>query len=285
MDKLVFLNGTSVNSVIEASDSVPYVVQTDSSGGFGFVGCVLIVMMIVLILLVIILISMELRQNNLRDMVFDVMESMKALEKKIKKPTDEGTHSAWEESKKSDFIHTTPKDNEILSFTSTPNANNSLDIRNTLENGPEEVVVSECGKDAYNTNDSALTGAIAYTYNAAGNPGKPDFVAGLKVNNASYYTQSRRVRLDDISMENAFFILYTDMTVRPNEQQFNVYNNAAYYTRYGFTKIFSFQDKEGYRLDMRGSIKCLRVDSPAKVTKSKNGYILEEKGILIAEER
>jgi len=290
MDKLVFLNGTSVNSVIEASDSVPYVVQTDSSGGFGLIGWVLIFLIIILILLVITLISIELRHDTLRDMVFGIAERLAALEKIIKKPTDEGTVSASKEAekrtiKKSAFTRAASKNNGAASLTRKPNSNHNSDFGNARKTGPEEEISFEDGKDIYYTNDPVLTGAIAYAYNEAGNSGKQHLITGLRVNDSSYYNQSSRVRLDDIPVKDAVFLLYSDMTVRPNEEQFNAYNNAAYYTGHDFTMIFDFQDKEGYQLDMRRPFKCLKVERPAKVTKSKNGYILEEKGILIAEER
>ncbi len=290
MDKLVFLDGTSANSVIEASDSVPYVVQTDSSGGFGFIGCVLIFLMIILILLVITLISMELRQDTLRKMVLGIAERLAALEKIIKKPTDEGTLSASKEEdkraiKKSASTRVASKYNGAASLTRKTNTNHNSDFENIRKTGLEEEISFDDGRNTYYTNDPALTGAITYTYNAAGNSENPHLITGLKVSKLSFYDQSSSARLDDIPVKEAVFILYSDMTVRPNEQQFNFYSNAAYYTRNDFTMIFDFQDKEGYRLDMRGSIKCLKVDRPAKVTKSKNGYILEEKGILIAEER
>lgn len=290
MDKPVFLNGTSVDSVIEASDSVPYVVQTDSSGGLGFIGFILIVMMIVLILLVIALILIELRQDTLRNMVFGIAERLEALEKKIKKPTDERTFSASKEAEKRTvkrvaFNRAASSDNQTASFTGKPNTSHNADFGKTRKNDPPDVISNKVGRNTYYTNDPVLTGAIAYAYNAAGNSGKPHLTTGLRVNDSSYYNQSSRVRLDDIPVKDAVFILYSDMTVRPNEEQFNAYNNAAYYTGHDFTMIFDFQDKEGYQLDMRRPFKCLEVERPAKVTRSKNGYILEEKGILIAEER
>ena len=57
---------------------------------------------------------------------------------------------------------------------------------------------------------------------------KPAFVTGLKVSGVSYYNQREPVSLQELPRDEAVFHLYSDMTVRPDEKVFYVFNNSAF---------------------------------------------------------
>lgn len=81
------------------------------------------------------------------------------------------------------------------------------------------------------------------------------------------------------------FCLYSDMTIKPNEKQFQGFNNAFYYINHDFAMLYEFEDREGYTVELRRPVKCLELLKPAVVSNSQNGYVLKEKGVLIVEER
>ena len=114
---------------------------------------------------------------------------------------------------------------------------------------------------------------------------KPAFVTGLKVSGVSYYNQREPVSLQELPRDEAVFHLYSDMTVRPDEKVFYVFNNSAFYINLDFTRLFDFLDQEGRPVDMQHPMKCLRVERPALVTGGMCHYRLLERGVLIVEEK
>ncbi len=114
---------------------------------------------------------------------------------------------------------------------------------------------------------------------------QPCFLCGLKVTQASHYNPEGTVILREIPREEAMFLLYSDMTVRPDPRIFHIFNNVSYYRTNDFFMIFDFLDQEGRILDLSRSMKCLRTAENALVHRNSNEYTLSRKGKLIAEER
>jgi len=83
----------------------------------------------------------------------------------------------------------------------------------------------------------------------------------------------------------SMILLYSDMTVRPVDRIFNVYNNASYYSVHDLTMIFKFFNRRGTALSMRNSTRCLSLSKPALVVRGRDGYSLDEEGFILAEEK
>ena len=118
---------------------------------------------------------------------------------------------------------------------------------------------------------------------------EPCPISGVKVSESSNYNPNAPATLEEIPEEEAVFLLYSDGTVRPNEQQFGRFNNSSYYASHDFQRIFQFRNRKGGKINMknRKAVKCLKAEKPARVsTSSQNGCLsISEKGILLAEER
>ena len=116
---------------------------------------------------------------------------------------------------------------------------------------------------------------------------EPCPISGVKVSESSNYNPNAPATLEEIPEEEAVFLLYSDGTVRPNEQQFGRFNNSSYYASHDFQRIFQFRNRKGGKINMknRKAVKCLKAEKPARVIESQNGYCVKEKGILLAEER
>ena len=117
---------------------------------------------------------------------------------------------------------------------------------------------------------------------------EPCPISGVKVSESSNYNPNAPATLEEIPEEEAVFLLYSDGTVRPNEQQFGRFNNSSYYASHDFQKIFQFRNRKGGKINMknRKAVKCLKAEKPARVSTSQNGCLsITEKGILLAEER
>ena len=118
---------------------------------------------------------------------------------------------------------------------------------------------------------------------------EPCPISGVKVSETSNYNPNAPAILEEIPEEEAVFLLYSDGTVRPNEQQFGRFNNSSYYASHDFQRIFQFRNRKGGKINMknRKAVKCLKAEKPARVsTSSQNGCLsISEKGILLAEER
>ena len=118
---------------------------------------------------------------------------------------------------------------------------------------------------------------------------EPCPISGVKVSETSNYNPNAPAILEKIPEEEAVFLLYSDGTVRPNEQQFGRFNNISYYASHDFQRIFQFRNRKGGKINMknRKAVKCLKAEKPARVsTSSQNGCLsIAEKGILLAEER
>ena len=117
---------------------------------------------------------------------------------------------------------------------------------------------------------------------------EPCPISGVKVSESSNYNPNAPATLEEIPEEEAVFLLYSDGTVKPNEQQFGRFNNSSYYASHDFQKIFQFRNRKGGKINMknRKAVKCLKAEKPARVSTSQNGCLsITEKGILLAEER
>lgn len=118
---------------------------------------------------------------------------------------------------------------------------------------------------------------------------EPYPISGVKVSESSNYNPNAPATLEEIPEEEAVFLLYSDGTVRPNEQQFDRFNNSSYYASHDFQRVFQFRNRKGGKINMknRKAVKCLKAEKPARVsTSSQNGCLsIAEKGILLAEER
>lgn len=117
---------------------------------------------------------------------------------------------------------------------------------------------------------------------------EPCPISGVKVSESSNYNPNAPATLEEIPEEEAVFLLYSDGTVRPNEQQFDRFNNSSYYASHDFQRIFQFRNRKGGKINMknRKAVKCLKAEKPARVSISQNGHLsITEKGILLAEER
>ncbi len=118
---------------------------------------------------------------------------------------------------------------------------------------------------------------------------EPCPISGVKVSESSNYNPNAPATLEEIPEEEAVFLLYSDGTVRPNEQQFDRFNNSSYYASHDFQRVFQFRNRKGGKINMknRKAVKCLKAEKPARVsTSSQNGCLsIAEKGILLAEER
>lgn len=298
MDNLMLLTKTSGHPASEVAETVPDVVQTASSGSIRLIGLVLIIMMFILALLTITLICIEIRQDTLRKLICSMAKRLERIEKRMIESSSEYEE---EESVSAGNKRTTAKPPATTSLKSGPPVKRSSmsgtvpkSSRTTGSHHRNESRETPLATDTFPDTSSAHKRAetsasesrhTSTTPSYVAPPEKPYPLCGLRVNSSSYYNQNSPVSLDEVPEQEAVFILYSNMTVMPNNRLFNVYNNASYYTNNDFTMIFDFEDKEGYQVDMRRSLKCLKVARAATVINSQNGYLLEERGILIAEER
>lgn len=104
---------------------------------------------------------------------------------------------------------------------------------------------------------------------------EPCPISGVKVSESSNYNPNAPATLEEIPEEEAVFLLYSDGTVRPNEQQFGRFNNSSYYASHDFQRIFQFRNRKGGKINMknRKAVKCLKAEKPARVsTSSQNGW-------------
>lgn len=267
MDKMMFLVKTSDLPSVEAAESVPFVVQTASSAGLRLIGVVLVIMLVILTILTITLIMIEMRQGTLSKRIYAMAKRLERMEERMLGDDNDLTAETLASA---DPIH------RGMNYDAAQTAVTKLQ--------PDE---SAFGDDSP---DDAKAADVKTVPQTSGHPiaapsEKSYPIAGLRVNVSSHYNLHSPVNFDEVSIQDAIFILYSDMTVQPNNRQFNVYNNASYYTTHDFNMIFDFEDREGYPVDMEHSLKCLKVAKHATVINSKSGYLLDEKGILIVEER
>lgn len=270
MDNLMLSTEISGHPVAETAMSVPERVQTASSGGSGFIGFALVIIIIILAILTITLIMIEMRQEKLRKIIRLMAKRLECIEKELalfeKQETDAGIHFSEEQKVKTDSVTTQAEPAEPSKPSSDP-------VEDTIQDpaGREE---SSTGIPVTKSDD-LRTETTEKSYP----------VTGLKVNSESHYNRNNPVSFDEIPAEDAVLILRSDRTIIPDSRHFDTFNNASYFTSHDFTMVFDFQDKAGYPIEMRHSLRCLKVAEPAVVIKTQNGYLLDKKGILIAEER
>ena len=113
-------------------------------------------------------------------------------------------------------------------------------------------------------------------------------LCGLAVDKAIDFNPDGPVRLQVISEEGADFLLYSDMRVEPGKRCYSGFNGMAYFRNRHFNLLYEFRNRAGDRMETDRAdrtLRCLRLEKPAAVSVSGEGYILKEKGILIMEER
>lgn len=113
-------------------------------------------------------------------------------------------------------------------------------------------------------------------------------LSGVQLKKGSYYSQET-VWLEEIPVQDAVFLLYSDGTIEPNPRQFRGYNKAFYYQDHDFGLLFQMEDTDGREIiwNQGKFLKCLRVQQPAVVRKEAGtkDYQLKQKGILVVQER
>ena len=113
-------------------------------------------------------------------------------------------------------------------------------------------------------------------------------LCGLAVDKTIDFNPDGPVRLQVISEEGADFLLYSDMRVEPGKRCYSGFNGMAYFRNRHFNLLYEFRNRAGNRMETDRAdrtLRCLRLEKPAAVSVSGEGYILKEKGILIMEER
>lgn len=117
---------------------------------------------------------------------------------------------------------------------------------------------------------------------------EPVVLSGVQLKKGSYYSQ-KEVWLEEIPVQEAIFLLYSDGTVKPNKRSFRGYNKASYYQSNDFGWLFEMRDADGGEIVFRQGIalKCMQLQRPALVRKEPGGkdYQLKQKGILLVTER
>lgn len=108
---------------------------------------------------------------------------------------------------------------------------------------------------------------------------------GLSVNGSVHYNPEGPAKFDVKELEEAEFVLRSDMTVIPVSSSFLGYNNDQYYRSREFFVVYDFQDKNGRDVVWQEPVKLVAVQKPAVVEKIDNGYQLLKKGILIVEKK
>lgn len=116
-------------------------------------------------------------------------------------------------------------------------------------------------------------------------PAQPHRVNGLSVNNAVYYNLSERIFFDRSNSGRKPFDLFSDDTVLPAQDCFQISSTAAYYQNQNFHRVFDFITTSGAPAALTGRIKLLKTERPATVAYEQNRIYLKQKGILIVEER
>lgn len=116
-------------------------------------------------------------------------------------------------------------------------------------------------------------------------PAQPHRVDGLIVNSAVYYNLSERIFFDRSNSGREPFDLFSDDTVLPAQDCFQISSTAAYYQNQNFHRVFDFITTSGAPAALTGRIKLLKTERPATVAYEQNRIYLKQKGILIVEER
>lgn len=113
-------------------------------------------------------------------------------------------------------------------------------------------------------------------------------LAGMELKKSTKYN-NQIIRLKEIPVKDATFLLYADGSVKPIDRQFQSPNKGWYYQKHHFGQLFDLEDVNGHEvvLVQGNTLKCLQLLEPAIVKKEqdKGDYLLEKKGILLVEEQ
>lgn len=114
---------------------------------------------------------------------------------------------------------------------------------------------------------------------------RPSKVCGLAMRKDVHYNPSTRIAFSKDTGSPILLELYSDNTIVPSQICFQSYNTAAFYQQNGFPHIFDFVSRNGTSIHLSHNTKLLQVKQPAEAVIASGKIYLQQKGILIAEER
>lgn len=280
MERLLLMSTVLLSPVIEKKS----VSSTETLGTYRFSNLILLIIMIELMVLILAMIIVIVRQG---DCFSKISSKIADLEKKIELTMRNSklttTSFCSKKNKNSKLKLDSQKPEEAnLKFTKQKTSSSQLSLNEQQEsnarllnhNPPKKLADSlekqhlEMQDKVNNCNEKSVS-----------------IKCGLNVNDAIHYNSNALVKFDEKGLDDAHFILYSDMTVQPSKSSFRGYNTESYYYGHNFNVVYDFYDNANNIVVQHKTLKLLEVKRPAIVEKAQSGYgyHLVEKGILIVE--